>query len=176
MHNRHKNGKIDKTEVQPEQQNSIKNNQKIPLFIYPPLPKWEIRFCWLITILTVIYAWFCVYKASSKWQFKIGKSQASITNLPFFGQRIKDESNWEWFRWSPFAFRNYLILLIGHSIIFNILPILFNEKLWRLIYLIISMTASAIVFTPRLLIASILQGLFIFSVTLYFRLETSLKN
>uniref|UniRef100_A0A1I8BER4 Acyl_transf_3 domain-containing protein n=1 Tax=Meloidogyne hapla TaxID=6305 RepID=A0A1I8BER4_MELHA len=160
MNQRFKNGlnyKIEQ-EKQEKQQNSFKNQQQTstpsktshpplktstPLFNYPPLPKWEIRLCWLVTFGTVAYAWFCVWLASSKWEFKIGKSQASISNLLFFGIKIKDESNWEWFRWSPFATSQYLPLLVGHSILFNFLPVFFPEKIWNKIYLFASMAGSA---------------------------------
>uniref|UniRef100_A0A915NU63 Uncharacterized protein n=1 Tax=Meloidogyne floridensis TaxID=298350 RepID=A0A915NU63_9BILA len=183
MTHRHKNGLNNK--IEQEQQNSIKQqpnnpsnppNPSIPphkstspLFNYPPLPKWEMRICWLISFGTVAYAWFCVWQASSKWEFKIGRSQASISNLPFFGMKIKDESNWEWFRWSPFATSQYLPLLVGHSILFNFLPVFFPERIWNKIYLMLSMAGSAWVFTPRLLLASLMQGFLILGFTLYFR-------
>lgn len=80
----------------------------------------------------------------------------------------QDESNWEWFRWSPFAL-HYLPFLLLHSLLFNLLPRLLPEPAWTTLYTLASMAISAHLFTARLLFCSVAQGFFIFASTLIFR-------
>uniref|UniRef100_A0A0N4ZES6 Protein-cysteine N-palmitoyltransferase Rasp n=1 Tax=Parastrongyloides trichosuri TaxID=131310 RepID=A0A0N4ZES6_PARTI len=134
-----------------------------PLFNYPPLP--EIKLCYLVTFSSLVYAWYHVYLASSKYNFKIGQP-AVMSNLPFFGNRIKDISNWEWNMWSSFAIK-YLPYLLIHSLIFNIFPKIFPINLWKKLYTIVSIFLSIFIFTPSLVLISILQGIFIFITTKY---------
>lgn len=60
--------------------------RRSPIFEYPALP--EMKLCYAVVFCAMIYAWYCVYSASTKWQFKIGHA-ASITRLPFIGPRFK---------------------------------------------------------------------------------------
>uniref|UniRef100_A0A914HT95 Uncharacterized protein n=1 Tax=Globodera rostochiensis TaxID=31243 RepID=A0A914HT95_GLORO len=138
-----------------------------PLFRYPALPRFEMALYWAIALTTVGYAWYCVWSASHKWEFRMGQP-ASVQEFPFVGMRFKDESNWEWFRWSPFALR-YLPFLLFHSVLFNLLPMFFNEPVWPVLYIFASMAMSAHIFTLRLLFCSVSQGFFIFACTLIFR-------
>uniref|UniRef100_A0A0K0EDZ1 Protein-cysteine N-palmitoyltransferase Rasp n=1 Tax=Strongyloides stercoralis TaxID=6248 RepID=A0A0K0EDZ1_STRER len=140
-----------------------KRKERIPLFIYPPLP--EIKICFFVTFTSLIYGWYNVYKASTKFQFQIGHP-AVMSYLPFIGERIKDISNWEWSMWAPFAIK-YLPYLAIHTIIFNLYPIIFPKELWQKMYTISSIIMSIFIFTPFLVLCSILQGLFIFICTIF---------
>lgn len=66
---------------------TVKNlNRKKVLFNYPELP--EIKLCFFVTISGIIYAWWCVYSASTKFKFTLGH-HASIVNLAYFGKRFR---------------------------------------------------------------------------------------
>uniref|UniRef100_A0AC35FXC0 Uncharacterized protein n=1 Tax=Panagrolaimus sp. PS1159 TaxID=55785 RepID=A0AC35FXC0_9BILA len=136
-----------------------------PIFFYPALP--EIKLCFAVTIATVAYAWYCVYLASTKFQFKIGH-MASVHDLPLIGQRFRDDTNWEWFRWRPHAF-NALPFLAMHSILFNIGEKILPTKLWTYGIIGYSMIASAFMYTPQLLGISLLQGILLFATTYFTR-------
>jgi hypothetical protein len=136
-----------------------------PIFFYPALP--EIKLCFAVTIATVAYAWYCVYIASTKFQFKIGH-MASVHDLPLIGQRFRDDTNWEWFRWRPHAF-NALPFLAMHSILFNIGEKILPTKLWTYGIIGYSMVASAFMYTPQLLGISLLQGILLFATTYFTR-------
>ncbi|KAI6219284.1 Protein-cysteine N-palmitoyltransferase Rasp [Aphelenchoides besseyi] len=139
------------------------STRRAPLFVYPPLPKYEIRLYCAITACAVVYAWWCVYKASTRWTFRIGHV-ASVTDLPIFGRRFKDEIDWEWSRWSPIAL-TYLPHLLFNSAVFNFAPRFVSEKVWIPIYIATSMCSTAIVYTPRLVAYSLAQGVFVFCCT-----------
>ena len=62
------------------------NIKRRPIFLYPALP--EIKLCLAVTIGTIAYAWYCVYTASTKFQFKIGH-MASVHDLPIVGSRFR---------------------------------------------------------------------------------------
>ena len=138
---------------------------RAPLFEYPPLP--EIRLCFLVTVGTIAYGWYSVFVASQRWISKID-AIPNPTNFPLIGPRFKDESNWEWFRWSPFALQ-YLPLLVLHSLVFNVFEKFMPDSVWVPLNILISMAISAHLFTAKLLICSIVQGLFIFGCTLCHR-------
>jgi hypothetical protein len=142
--------------------------KRLPPFTYPPLP--EIKICYAITIATMAYAWYCVFIASQKWIALVDKSVLPMSKLPFFGHRFKDESNWEWFRWSPFAMQ-YLPSMLLHSLVFNTFDRFLPENIWIPLYILISMMISAYLFTFKLLACSLVQGLFIFACTFQFRFE-----
>lgn len=72
------------------QSNNNNITKRKPLFLYPALP--EIKLCFAVTIATVVYAWYCVYAASTKFQFKIGH-MASVHELPLIGQRFRVSKN-----------------------------------------------------------------------------------
>jgi hypothetical protein len=67
------------------------NKRRPLLFEYPALPKYEIRLYCCVTAAAIVYAWYCVYNASTKWEFKIGHL-ASVSNLPLIGPRFKVSS------------------------------------------------------------------------------------
>ncbi|TMS34398.1 hypothetical protein L596_002003 [Steinernema carpocapsae] len=139
------------------------------LFKYPPLP--EINLCFLITFSALSYAWYCVYNASTKFEFKFGH-MASISNLPFFGQRFKDESNWEWFRWSPLGL-SLIPYYIGHSVVFNIADVILPKSIFPLVITIYSLATTAYFFTPWLTILSVMQGILIFVTTNLYKHQIS---
>ncbi|KAH7729689.1 HHAT-1 protein [Aphelenchoides avenae] len=139
--------------------------RRSPIFEYPALP--EMKLCYAVVFCAMIYAWYCVYSASTKWQFKIGHA-ASITRLPFIGPRFKDETNWEWFYWPKFAM-SYIPYLVGHCALFN-----FSERYLPPVASVVltitySLISSAILFTPKLLAYSVLQGIFLFVCTYWLR-------
>lgn len=71
------------------EQQQEKRRRRAPIFEYPALP--EVRLCYAVVFCAMVYAWYCVYTASTKWQFKIGHA-ASITRVPFIGPRFKVSS------------------------------------------------------------------------------------
>ncbi|KAI1726701.1 MBOAT, membrane-bound o-acyltransferase family domain-containing protein [Ditylenchus destructor] len=157
-------GKNCQFESSSNDRNKRKASHKI-IFDYPALP--EIKICFVITVCAVIYGWWCVYSVSKRYQFKIG-SIATLNVLPYFGARFKDQSNWEWSRWAPFAL-SYLPFLLLHSVVFNLTEKLFPHNVWMSLNVVLSMGTSAYIFTPKLLICSLLQGTIIFLSTLCFR-------
>ncbi|KAK0394830.1 hypothetical protein QR680_000953 [Steinernema hermaphroditum] len=135
------------------------------LFKYPPLP--EVKLCFFVTFTAVTYAWYCVYNASTKFEFKFGHV-ASIQTLPFFGQRFKDESNWEWYRWSPLGL-SLIPFYIAHSVVFNILDKMVSKNVFPIVITVYSLATTAYLFTPWLTFLSVLQGVFIFITTNLYR-------
>ncbi|CAJ0585850.1 unnamed protein product, partial [Mesorhabditis spiculigera] len=93
----------------------------------------------------MVYAWYGVYKASETFTFKYSYWKTE-TDLPIFGKRSKDQTNWEWWKWSPAA-----------------------EKLFVPLYTALSITACAYHYSPWLTFCSIAQGALIFVVTKLFR-------
>ncbi|GMT14994.1 hypothetical protein PFISCL1PPCAC_6291, partial [Pristionchus fissidentatus] len=127
-------------------------------FSYPALP--EIKLCWIVTICTVAYGWSKVYQISQKYKWDIG-DQASVQELPLIGKRFKDEANWEWSRWSPYAFA-YLPIYFGHVLLFNIGSKILPDNVFSLVYTLASMAAVCYAYTPILVLYSFLQGTLIF--------------
>lgn len=65
---------------------NVAENRKV-LFEYPSLP--EIKFCFLVVICTLIYAWYCVFQASQRWaKFRLSEN-VPLKEFPFFGKRFK---------------------------------------------------------------------------------------
>ncbi|VDK28255.1 unnamed protein product [Gongylonema pulchrum] len=137
------------------------------LFQYPALPKFELRLYIVVVCCAAAYAWSEVLIASNKFEFKFGKP-ASLHHFPLIGDRFKDESNWEWSRWSPLAF-SLLPFLIMHSVIFNIGSELVSEDVLQCVTIIYSILYSTALFTSWLVFVSLLQGTFIFLATHYIR-------
>ena len=79
---------------------------------------------------------------------------------------FQDDYNWEWYRWRPHALQA-LPWLALHSIIFNVGEKILPEKLWVYTVILYSMIASAYMYTVRLLLISLVQGVLIFG-TAYF--------
>uniref|UniRef100_A0A7E4W0H9 MBOAT family protein n=1 Tax=Panagrellus redivivus TaxID=6233 RepID=A0A7E4W0H9_PANRE len=136
-----------------------------PLFSYPALP--EIKFCFAVVVGCLAYAWYCVYNASTKFEFKIGHI-ASIHELPFFGQRFRDDSNWEWYRWRPHALQG-LPLLALHSVLFNLGEKVLPKVIWTYGMILYSMAVSAYMYTPQLLAISLVQAILLFTTTYFIR-------
>lgn len=130
------------------------------LFEYPALPKFELLLYIIVVCCSVIYGWLQVIIASRKFDFKFGNS-AALHRLPFFGERFKDESNWEWSRWSPLAL-SLLPFLTIHSVFFNIGRKFISEDFMQYFTIIYSITCSCLIFTKWLVFVSIVQGSIIF--------------
>lgn len=81
---------------------------------------------------------------------------------------MKDVTNWEWSRWSPFAL-SYLPIFIGHTLVFNIGSSTLPEKYFVPFYTIASLLATSYIFTPFLVAISVLQGTFVFIIGSYVR-------
>ncbi|CAI4227284.1 unnamed protein product [Auanema sp. JU1783] len=135
------------------------------LFQYPPLP--EIKLCFVVSICTLAYAYYAVFKASQGFTWKYG-DYGIQSSLPILGARIKDISNWEWFKWSPFALR-YLPLFIGHTIVFNVGSKYLSDNIFVPFYTLCSIIGSAVWFTPTLVLGSVTQGTIMFLVSNYFK-------
>uniref|UniRef100_A0A1I7WE48 Acyl_transf_3 domain-containing protein n=1 Tax=Heterorhabditis bacteriophora TaxID=37862 RepID=A0A1I7WE48_HETBA len=125
---------------------------------YPALP--EIKLCYAVTISTMIYAWYGVFRASQNYQWKIG-DYGMMSSLPFIGPIMKDFTNWEWHRWSSFA-QNYMPVFLVHTVLFNSGSLVLPELLFTLLYMAFSISACAIYFTPTLVALSLLQGTLVF--------------
>uniref|UniRef100_A0A915A7K5 Protein-cysteine N-palmitoyltransferase Rasp n=1 Tax=Parascaris univalens TaxID=6257 RepID=A0A915A7K5_PARUN len=141
------------------------------LFEYPALPKYEIRFYILVVVVAFVYAWDRVVKATTAYERKIDRlSGLSIpkNNLPIFGPRYKDESNWEWGRWCPFAL-SFLPYLIMHSIIFNVGEKFISRTIMPHILTAYSICVCCKLFSPWLVSISLIQGTFIFIVAYFLR-------
>ncbi|PAV89179.1 hypothetical protein WR25_06181 isoform D [Diploscapter pachys] len=142
---------------------------RAPLFVYPALP--EIKLCYAVTLSAMFYAWYRVYQASEIYPWNIGdfgvhENPPLIGNLT--GQRMKDQTNWEWTHWSPFTL-SYIPVYLIHAVLFNIVGGFLKESLFTPLYIIFSITACSIYFTPFLVAVSIAQGLVIFLVTHFIR-------
>uniref|UniRef100_A0A914WJF1 Protein-cysteine N-palmitoyltransferase Rasp n=1 Tax=Plectus sambesii TaxID=2011161 RepID=A0A914WJF1_9BILA len=133
---------------------------RAPLFLYPALPKWEMRLYWVVLITVLSYAYFCVYDASNHFQWGYGFS-FKVHDLPFFGTRIKDTTNWEWGRWVPFALQ-YIPALLGHIVVFNVGEKFLPKTAWEVLTLAYSIAACSYLFTPWLVTLSIIQATFVF--------------
>ena len=163
------------------------HKKRAPLFEYPPLPPLEIGYYCLVTAIALFYAWWCVWSASTRWSFRIGHI-ARIVDLPIFGRRFKvcrrrlqtfsciylrvrfkDEFDWEWRRWSPLALYAQLPHLALSSLVFNLCASTLSERKFALVYVCISAWSSVQVYTLKLLIISLAQGLFIFACTHVYR-------
>ncbi|KAF8362091.1 hhat-1 [Pristionchus pacificus] len=132
--------------------------KKRSYYAYPPLP--EIKLCWIVTICTVAYGWFKVYQVSQKFTWNIG-DKASFKELPFVGERFKDEANWEWSRWSPYAL-GYLPVYFAHAFLFNIVSKFLPDRVFSIVYTIVAMGGVSYAFSPLLVFYSFLQGTLIF--------------
>ncbi|CAI5441952.1 unnamed protein product [Caenorhabditis angaria] len=137
------------------------------LFEYPKLP--EVPICFAVTVCTMSYAWYCVYIASQNYEwsmsdFGIWSSPPVIGNIT--GPMMKDVTNWEWSRWSPFAI-SYLPVFIGHFLIFNIGSAFLPDSIFVPFYTISSILAVAYTFTPFLVAVSIFQGTIVFLTSNY---------
>jgi hypothetical protein len=160
---------------------STQQRRRPPLFEYPALPKNEIRVYCLVTAAAIFYGWYCVYNASTKWTFKVGHL-ASVTDLPLFGRRFKvgvsiegvidcrfqDQIDWEWSRWSPTAL-SIIPHMVLNSLVFNFGEKILPNSLWILVYIGVSMWSTAMIYTLRLLLYSLAQGVFIFVCTHFYR-------
>ncbi|CAD5211841.1 unnamed protein product [Bursaphelenchus okinawaensis] len=147
-----------------EAENSRRRVRK-PLFEYPALPEFPIYFS--ITFVALIYAWYCVYNASTKWTFRFG-FPASVSTLPLLGERFRDEFDWEWNRWGPMAVKSFPFMILN-SIVFNMTSRYCSERVWMFSTIIVSLITSTILFTHKLVIISLIQGTFVFVLTHYFR-------
>jgi hypothetical protein len=142
--------------------------KKVPLFLCPALPKWEIVLCWTVALGTIAYGFVTLWKVSSKWHFLLAQ-YGSVSELPLIGLRSKDESDFAWHRWNEFV-RGYLPFLLAHSVVFNLLPKLFpNENTWAPLYTILSFAACVKNFSLKVVVFSVLQGLFTFGCTITFK-------
>ncbi|CAJ0931870.1 unnamed protein product, partial [Mesorhabditis belari] len=135
------------------------------LFEYPALP--EIKLCFLVMLSVMIYAWYGVYKASENFTFKWAH-WAQPSQLPLFGERFKDQSNWEWWKWSPIAF-SYLPIYFGHFLVFNLGTKYLEDRLFAPLYTALSILACAYHYSPWLTFCSIAQGTFVFIATKVFK-------
>ncbi|GMR36853.1 hypothetical protein PMAYCL1PPCAC_07048, partial [Pristionchus mayeri] len=133
--------------------------KKRTFYSYPELP--EIKLCWIVTIGTLLYGWTKVYQISQQFKWNIG-DQASYKEIPLIGNRFKDEANWEWSRWSPYAL-SYLPVYFGHSLLFNIGSKIMSDRVFSCVYILSSMAAVSFHFSPLLVFYSFLQGTLIFA-------------
>ncbi|CAD6196914.1 unnamed protein product [Caenorhabditis auriculariae] len=133
-----------------------------PLFQYPAIV--ETPLCFAVTIVTMTYAWWGVYRASQSFEWKMG-DYGMWSKPPIIGETtghlMKDVTNWEWSRWSPFAL-SYLPVFLGHAVLFNAGSALLPEKLFVPLYTFSSIGAVAYYFTPFLVAVSLLQGTVVF--------------
>ncbi|CAP30285.1 Protein CBR-HHAT-1 [Caenorhabditis briggsae] len=140
---------------------------KPQLFEYPPLK--EIPVCFAVTVCTMAYAWYGVYRASQDFKWSIGdygiwSTPPVIGNLT--GPMMKDVTNWEWSRWSPFAW-SYLPVFFGHFLLFNTGSAILPEIAFIPIYTLASIGAVSYYFTPFLVGVSIAQGSVVFLTATY---------
>ncbi|CAB3410948.1 unnamed protein product [Caenorhabditis bovis] len=140
-----------------------------PIFDYPKLP--EIKLCFIVTIITMTYAWYGVYQASQNYKWRMGdfgiwSRPPLIGNLT--GNRMKDVTNWEWSRWSPMAL-NYLPVYLAHFLLFNIGSAYLADAIFIPTYTLASIAAVAYSFTPFLVVVSIVLGFGVFLTATYVR-------
>ncbi|VDM94875.1 unnamed protein product [Thelazia callipaeda] len=139
------------------------SKRKVVSFVYADLPTFELCLYCCFLFSCTSYAWFQVLATSNNYKFNIGQL-ASLKTLPFFGQRFKDESNWEWNNWSSLALSLLPFLLI-HSIIFNTAERFVSDQVLQYITIIYSVIYSSVLFTKWLVFLSLFQGTLIFLVT-----------
>ncbi|MFH4978016.1 hypothetical protein AB6A40_004725 [Gnathostoma spinigerum] len=141
--------------------------QRAPLFEYPPLPRRELQFYILVVIATIIYGYYSVFKLSWNYKFHIG-DPVIVNRLPVIGERFKDISNWEWFRWAPYQLSVIPHMLI-HSILFNVSSKFLHDQYVAYFTIFYSLIGTSIVFSPRLVLISLGQGTVIFLVRHFVR-------
>uniref|UniRef100_A0A0M3J026 Protein-cysteine N-palmitoyltransferase HHAT (inferred by orthology to a human protein) n=1 Tax=Anisakis simplex TaxID=6269 RepID=A0A0M3J026_ANISI len=141
--------------------------KRVALFEYPALPKYEIGFYLSVIFVGFFFAWYAVNEATNQFERLLADDLPIPRHyIPFFGYRYKDESNWEWGRWSPFAL-SFLPYLAVSCLIFNVGEKFLSESVMPYVMIAYSAFACSQLFTGWLVVVSILQGTFIFAMATF---------
>lgn len=120
--------------------------------------------------------WYWIYEASHNYfEFKprFAGNDAKYTKLPFFGRQRKDNTDWEWENWIPWAwsffpfvlgapvFRKVTLIfsrVTGSSLLLAVTDLFLTERVQSFVMTAYSIAACAYVFTPRVVAVTIVQG------------------
>lgn len=146
---------------------SAEYRKRPPVFEYPPLPKWETIYYLIFGCCIFLYAWIQVYKQSGLYLWDGWWSTYENDNLPYFGWKKKDTTNFEWRKWTPYA-KQALPWFFGHFFVFNgAEKILANTKWWRIVVLVYWAICYIFLYKLILVVATVICGLTIFAIRRY---------
>ena len=136
---------------------------------YAPLPRWELYIYMAYMVWLFISQFVWVYGASQEQAERVPRFDPVFfdqteTDMPLFGRRTKDTSNWEWRHYVPFivAFVPYMF---AHNIAFALCDRFVSDAIAAVIMTAFSAVVIAVAFTPRVLIMTVAQGTIIYTAT-----------
>lgn len=130
------------------------------MLAFAALPRSEIVFYFLVTVLNILYAWWCA--VSYSWKYNLGQNRNIHESdcWPFVGLRQRDYADHEWSIMRVWL-RRSVFWYLGHVILFNMLRKCLQKDHWRFTMLIYWLLATSFIFSIKAVIASLGMGLVI---------------